>query len=60
MKETIDLICDECKACFDVEIGIGLSMLACAEDENGGDPILCLACCPSAQWAREAYGEDEK
>ena len=50
--EKIDLICDDCKECFDVEMGIGLSMLAFAEEENGGDPILCPDCCPSAQWAR--------
>ena len=56
----IDLICDDCKECFEVELGIGLSMLAFAEEENGGDPILCPECCPSAQWAREEYGESKE
>ena len=60
MKETIDLICDDCKECFEVELGIGLSMLAFAEEKNGGNPILCPDCCPSAQWAREEYGEETK
>ena len=60
MNETIDLICDECKICFEVDMGIGLSMLAFAEgtDDNKGDPILCPDCDVSAQWAREEYGAE--
>ena len=56
-EQRIDLICDECKGCFSVDQGIGLSMLAFADEENGGDPILCPECCPSAQWAQEEYGD---
>ena len=62
MEQTIELMCDECNENFEVDMGIGLSMLAFSEgnDDNRGDPILCPECCPSAQWAREEYGDENE
>ena len=58
MTEKITLLCDECHEDFEIEMGIGLSMLAFADPEEGGDPILCPTCCPSAQNAQDEFGDD--
>lgn len=60
MQDVIYLCCDECCEIFEINRGIGLSMLAFAEgtDDNKGDPILCPDCDVSAQWAQEEYGNE--
>lgn len=60
--EQITLLCDECEKNFQIDLGIGLAMLAFAEgnDDNRGDPIVCPDCCLSAQWAREEYGDSDE
>ena len=53
MCDNISLRCDECKELFEVEMGIGMSMLAF--NEESGDPILCGVCFPE-----EPYSEEEE
>ena len=58
MENCISLVCNDCKEHFDVEMGIGLSMVAFHEDF--GDSILCRVCFPEEPYEKEAVCNDNQ